>query len=92
MNQTVEDLKTTTFYGRRFTRKRLLEIQQVVNNFPTLSRWELGLTICEHLQWLTSRKSYAIQSCLNALQELEAARILVLPAKIEAKKRGAQKK
>jgi len=92
MNQTVEDLKTTTFYGRRFTRKRLLEIQQVVNNFPTLSRWELGLTICEHLQWLTPRKSYAIQSCLNALQEMEAARILVLPAKIEAQKRGAQKK
>lgn len=91
MNQTVENLKTTTFYGRRFTRKRLAEIQQVVNTFGKLSRWELGLTLCEHLQWLTPSKSYAIQSCLNALQEMEAAGIIALPAKIEAQKRGPQK-
>jgi len=92
MNQSVEALKTTTFYGRRFTRKRLVEIQQVVSTFPKLSRWELGLTLCEHLQWLTPRKSYAIQSCLNALQEMEAVGLITLPAKIEAQKRGPQKK
>ena len=91
-NQTVAALKTTTFYGRRFTRKRLVEIQQVVNTFPKLSRWELGLTLCEHLQWLTPRKSYAIQSCLNALEEMEAVGLIILPAKIEAQKRGPQKK
>jgi len=92
MNQTVEGLKTTTFYGRRFTRKRLVEIQQVVNTFPKLSRWELGLTLCEHLQWLTPRKTYAVQSCLTALEEMEAAGLITPPAKIEAQKRGPQKK
>ena len=90
MNQTVELLKSTTFANRRFTRKQLLDIQLTVNAFPDLSHRELGLTICEHLNWETAGGSYKIQTCLNALTEMQAAGLFSLPEKLK-KAKGTQK-
>jgi hypothetical protein len=86
MNAAVELLKSTTFAGRRFTRKQLVEIQQTVNNFPQLTLRELGHTICEHLNWVTPRGRYRIQACLNALEEMHSAGLFQLPEKQTRKK------
>lgn len=91
MSESIDRLTSTTFVGRRFTRKRLEEIQAVVNACPHLSRTEIGQTICEHMQWNTPRGTSRIQSCLAALEEMEKAGLFVLPAKDESKKRGPQK-
>ena len=90
MNQTIELLKSTTFASRRFTRKQLLDIQLTVDAFPDLSHRELGLTICEHLNWETAGGSYKIQTCLNALTEMQAVGLFRLPEKLK-KAKGTQK-
>ena len=53
MDPLIEKLKSTTFFGRRFTRRQIAEVQQMVATFPALSRKELAQTICEHLHWHT---------------------------------------
>ena len=91
MDRRIENLKSTTFGGRRFTRKQIATIQETVNTFSTLSRRELAHTICEHLRLYTPKGKNKIQSCLRALDSLEALGILSLPEKVESKKRGPQK-
>jgi hypothetical protein len=90
MNKTIASLKSTTFAGRRFTRKQLMDIQQTVNAFPDLSHRELGLTICEHLNWETAIGTHKIQTCLNALTEMQAVGLFNLPEKVK-KAKGTQK-
>ena len=54
MESRIQQLKSTSFYGQRSTRRHLAEIQQTV---VTCSRWnrrELAHAICEHLQWHTA--------------------------------------
>ncbi len=92
MDRRIVDLKSTTFSGKRFTRVQIAMIQETVHAFPALSRRELAHTICEQLQWYTATGKNKIQSCLSALESLEALDILSLPEKIESKKRGPQKK
>lgn len=92
MDKRIADLKSTTFSGKRFTRKQLSTIQETVQRFSSLSRRELAHTICELLQWYTPKGENKIQSCLSTLNSLEALGILSLPKIIESKKRGSQKK
>ncbi len=91
MDARIEDLKATTFGGKRLTRNQIAGIQQTVNTFPALSRRELAHTICEHLRWHTPKGENRIQSCLSALDSLESLGILSLPQKAESKKRGPQR-
>lgn len=91
MDPVIENLPSTTFEGRRFTRKQITDIQKTVQTFPRLSRRELGHTICEHLQWFTPGGQTRVQACLNLLDELEACGVLKLPAKHTAQIRGPQK-
>ena len=51
MDPLIENLKSTTFFGKRLTRRQIADIQETVGLFPKLSRTELGHTICEHLRW-----------------------------------------
>ena len=71
MDPSIAKLKSTTFCGRRFTRKQLFDIQRTVHNFPALSRNELAQTICEHLQWHTASGGYRVNACLTVLKNLE---------------------
>lgn len=87
----IDDLKSTTFMGRRFTRKQIKGIQQTVKTFPSLSRRELAHTVCEYLQWQTPNGENKIQACLGLLEELEVLGILSLPQKKTAMQRGPQK-
>lgn len=77
----IETLETTTFSGRRFTRKQLIEIQETVARFKKLSRKELAATICEHLQWISPNRTNKIMSCLKLLEDLEEFGLIQLPAK-----------
>ena len=86
MSQDIEALESTTFGGKRFTRKQLAHIQETIRTFPALSRRELGHTICENLRWTTPKGIHRIQACLGALAEMEEIGIIQLPAKKEQKK------
>ncbi len=92
MNESlIDDLKSTTFMGRRFTRKQITSIQQTVKTFPALSRRELAHTVCEHLQWRTPNGKNKIQACPGLLEELEVLEILSLPPKKALMQKSSQK-
>ncbi len=91
MSNVIDSLTSTTFAGRRFNRKQLAEIQQTVNTYRALSFRELGHTVCEHLNWVTPGGKHRIQTCLNALEEMEAAGLFQLPEKKKRTKKAAQK-
>ena len=91
MQKDIENLESTTFANRRFTRKQLSRIQQTVKDFPNLSRRELGHTICEHVQWLTPAGSHKIQACLTALEQMEEIGLFSLPNKREKESKGTQR-
>jgi hypothetical protein len=88
MDQVVENLPSTTFGGRRFTRKQIQQILTTVNAFPNLSRRELADTLCEHFAWVTPSGKNSSQACLNALEQMEAASLFQLPVKDASKRRG----
>ena len=92
MDPRITKLSSTTFAGKRFTRKQIASIQETTRDFSTLSRRELAHTICEHLQWTTPTGKNKIQSCLGALESLETLGILSLPKKDDTKKRSSQRK
>ena len=91
MEEKIELLESTTFGGRRFTRKMLVQIQETVNIFSNLSRRELAHTVCEHLQWITPSGSNRIQSCLKALEQMEKGGLITLPVKKKPTKKARQK-
>ena len=79
--KSIEDLLTTTFSGRRFTRKQLEQVQETVQRFPNLSRNELARTLCEHLDWKTPNGKDKIGPCLGLLEDLEAEGVIRLVPK-----------
>jgi hypothetical protein len=88
--KSVDTLPRTTFSGRRFTRKQLARVQQMVQRFPHLTRTELARTVCEHLNWKTPNGKDKVQSCLTLLEALEAHGIVSLPAR--QTRRAAQRR
>ena len=83
---TIESLPKTTFSGRRFTRKQLKQVQETVELFAGLSRKELALTVCEHLDWRNPGGSLKVVSCLSLLESLEEHGVITLPEKRVTKK------
>ena len=88
MDPRIETLKSTTFFGKRLTRRQIAGIQATVERFPALSRRELGHTICEHLGWFTPKGDDRIQPGLRLLEQLEALGIVSLPPTRQAMQRG----
>lgn len=81
MDSRIESLKSTTFCGRRLTRRQIADVQETVALSPALSRNELAKTVCEHLNWTTPKGGYRVAACMRMLESLEECRILTLPAK-----------
>jgi len=73
--------------GREISSQELDEIQETVRLFPSLSRWELAATICEHLEWLTASGGYKMDACMKLLEKLEAEGFVRLPRKREGYQR-----
>ena len=92
MDQRIENLASTTFGGKRFSRHQIVLIQETVNKFSALSRRELAHTICEQLGWYTAQGENKVQACLGVLERLEELGILSLPKKDKSKQRGPKKK
>ena len=67
--------------GRRLTRTQLARVQETVQTFSRLSRNELALTVCEHLDWTTPRGTLKVQSGLSLLDTLEDHGVITLPPK-----------
>lgn len=84
---TIETLPSTTFSGRRFTRKELAEVKDTIETFGNLSRSELAFTLCEHLNWKNPAGKLKINPCLDMLERLEALGIVTLPVKRKTKAR-----
>ena len=80
MDPRIKKLKSTTFQGWRFTRKKLAEIQETVQLLPNLSRHELSQTLCVQLGWQTAKGVNREGFTLRVLKDLEQAGILSLPA------------
>src|SRR3990167_9274479 len=78
MNKELKEVSTATFGGRKFRKQQIIDIQRTVSTFPGLSRSELAHTICEHVNWTTPRGTNRIQTCLNALEEMEVTGIIPL--------------
>ena len=81
MDPRIKSLESTTFYGRRLTRRQIADVQETVTLSPALSRNELAKTICEHLNWTTPKGDYRVAACMRMLESLEECGILTLPAK-----------
>ena len=87
MDPRITDLKSTTFSGRRLTRRQIADIQKTVALFPNHSRNELAKTLCEHLNWVSAKGDYRVGACMKLLEALERHGILALPPKREAQVR-----
>ena len=87
MDPRFTDLKSTTFSGRRLTRRQIADIQKTVALFPNHSRNELAKTLCEHLNWVSAKGDYRVGACMKLLEALERHGILTLPPKREAQVR-----
>ncbi len=83
--RSIKSLPKTTFSGRRFTRKQLALVQKTVQTFSSLSRKELALTVCEHLDWKNPSGKLKVQSCMTLLEALEDHGVITLPPKRVAK-------
>ncbi len=55
MDQRITDLRSTTFPGRRLTRRQIADVQETVALFPNDSRNGSARTIRGHLGWTTAR-------------------------------------
>jgi hypothetical protein len=66
--------------GRVFSATEIAELCATVAWLPGLARKELAATVCEHLGWTTLTGTAKISACLELLERLQAAGLLVLPA------------
>ena len=91
MDEAIRKLKSTTFLGRRLTRRQIADVQRTARSFAGLSRNELAHTVCEHLNLHAPSGGNRVHTARRLLEQLEELGILVLPDKDESKRRGAQK-
>lgn len=67
--------------GREISIEEIEEIRETVSVFHRLSREELAVTICEHLEWYSASGAPKADACLNFLCKLESKGLLRLPEK-----------
>jgi hypothetical protein len=75
----VMESKSWVHCGRAFSAAEVAEICATVAWLPRLPRTELAATLCEHLSWFTLTGTPKIDACLEFMQRLQAAGLLVLP-------------
>ncbi len=65
--------------GREFSAAEIADLCATVAWLPGLPRQELAATLCEHLAWFTLSGTPKIHACLEFLERLQTAGLLVLP-------------
>jgi hypothetical protein len=76
-----ETEEPSRYSGRKFTRKELGLIREVVESCSGLSRKELAQTVCELLGWKRPSGGLKAQECWEFFDRLESAGVLHLPEK-----------
>jgi len=77
--------------GRKISIEEIEEIRETVSVFQGLSREELAVTICEHLEWYSASGSPKADACLNLLGKLESEGFLKLPEKRTCSRRAHER-
>lgn len=67
--------------GRLFSVSEMEEIRETVATFDRLSRRELAMTVCEHLEWYSVTGGPKVDACVKLLEKLESQGYLRLPQK-----------
>ena len=80
-------LPKTTFSDADLPENSWRRVQETVQTFKNLSRKELALTLCEHLDWKTPNGKLKVNSALTLLEKLESYGIVTLPAKRKTRTR-----
>ncbi len=81
MDPRITNLESTTFFGRRLTRRQIAGIQKTAALLPGNSRTEMARTVCEHLDRRAPKGGHRVSACLRMLERLEGLGILTLPAR-----------
>lgn len=71
--------ETRRWFGRDFTAEELEQVRETIRVCRRLSRYELVLTLCENLGWVTPNGSYKEKACRQLLDRLEASGAVQLP-------------
>ena len=77
----IQGLPSTTFFGKRLTRRQIADVQEMVHACSGLSRTELAKTVCEHLRWKAGSGASRVRLATRFLEQLAAHGIVSLPAK-----------
>ncbi len=78
------------FLGEEVSVSEVATIRQVVELYGGLSRMELAATVCELLGWHRANGRVKARECREWLEKLEAADLLVLPAKRKGRPPGSK--
>jgi hypothetical protein len=68
------------FCGRVVSKEQLIEIEEIIETFPKLSRTELANTICEIFSWKRPTGKLKSVECRQFLEELDEKGVIKLPA------------
>ena len=77
----IQGLPSTTFFGKRLTRRQIADVQEMVQACSGLSRTELAKTVCEHLRWKAGSGASRVRLATRFLEQLATHGIVSLPAK-----------
>jgi len=81
--------KSWVHCGRQFSAQEVADVCATVAWLPGLARHELAATLCEHLGWVTLTGTPKVGACVEFLERLQAAGLLVLPAARSVRRRGS---
>ena len=81
MDPRIIALQSTTFSGRRLTRRQIAEVQETVGQLANEIPNELRKIICGHLDGLTAKGDDTVGACMEMLEHLEQHGILRLQEK-----------
>ncbi len=84
--------KSITFFGRRFTARRIAMIRQTLAASPGLTRKELAKAIAAKMGWRNPDGRPKFMACLGALELLERQGVIELPAKRQSQRRAGPRK
>ena len=75
----MQSISSEKFCGQIVTKEELLEIIEIIDTFPNLSRTELANTVCELFSWKRPSGKLKGVECRQFLERLDANGIIHLP-------------
>jgi len=75
----MQSISSEKFCGQIVTREQLLEIIEIIDTFPNLSRTELANTVCELFSWKRPTGKLKGVECRQFLERLDANGVIHLP-------------